>query len=113
MVRRPAASTAPRKTRAKRTAERRSRAAARAENQWPWAGVVCENDMVGSVRGMVGVATAIVPDGPAFVYPRAAPVTTPMLENRGKCSYQCTQTLCTVDNGPSVKKQRFMCRGIL
>src|SRR5438552_3446654 len=83
MVRRPAASTAPRKTRAKR-------AAARAENQWPWAGVVCENDMVGSVRGMVGVATAIVPDGPAFVYPRAAPVTTPMLENRGKCSWLVT-----------------------
>src|SRR5207253_1029296 len=31
----------------------------------------------------------------------------------GGLYYLCTQTLCTVDNGPSVKKQRFMCRGIL
>src|SRR5579864_9377184 len=67
-VRRPAARTAPRRRRRRRGADRGSRTEARTENHWHGAGVLGENGMAGPsvVRG--GVATAIVPEGPALVY---------------------------------------------
>src|SRR6476619_1839406 len=47
---------------------RRSRAVASWENHWHGVGVGWENGMAESVRGVAGVVTAIVSDGPAFVY---------------------------------------------
>src|SRR3954468_21007777 len=55
-------------TSASRTALRRSRAAASWENHWQDVRVCCDNGMAESVRGVAGVVTAIVSDGPAFVY---------------------------------------------
>ena len=57
-VRRPTARTAPSSRRARRGAERGSRAEASRENQWQGAGVGCDDGMAGSVRGQCRVATS-------------------------------------------------------
>src|SRR6516164_11613425 len=85
-VRRPAARTAPRKRRTRRGAERMSSSAAREENQGHGAGAFGDNGMAGPsvVRG--GLATAIVPEGPALVYSPTSAVGN--AESRGKYSHQ-------------------------
>src|SRR5207249_1326376 len=91
-VRRPRARIAPRKSRTSRGAERGSRADASRENQWHGPGVGCEDVMAGSVRGTgAGLATAIVPDGPALVYP---PRVTPHIRKSRKL-----QSICTLGSG--------------
>src|SRR6516164_2937183 len=73
-VRRPAARTAPRKRRTRRGAERMSSSAAREENQWHGAGAFGDNGMAGPSVARGGLATAIVPEGPALVYCPTRPV---------------------------------------
>ena len=69
-VLRPRAKTAPRNSQASLAADLRSRNAARRENHWHGGTSWCEDVMAGSVRvDWLGLVTAIVPDGPAFVYP--------------------------------------------
>ena len=69
-VLRPRAKTAPRNSQASLGADLRSRNAARRENHWHGGTSWCEDVMAGSVRvDGLGLVTAIVPAGPAFVYP--------------------------------------------
>src|SRR5207248_6437717 len=82
-VRRPRASTTPRKSRARRAADRQSRAEARRKNHWHGLGVGCEDGMAGSVRGRGAVwQPPIVPAGPALVY--RPPPSRSVVGSRGK-----------------------------